>query len=276
MHQPVERRRVGRPGRFDLAALLEAEHFWVTAFAGMRDGVRPGRVEVRGGSGILIKSGGSEHKIFIDSPDGTVETTGREALYSHLPGEQPRAIRQPKILSGEEMQSWQQQSQQFEDSFRRLVMGDEVRIETSPAISDERELWEELKRARTGAQVRRIYARSKIWLVHRRDFPTGGYIDWSWSPFPKALYDYATEFCRAKLDRRYPQRDQRESGDYRRIEYLARAMAGLSVWKPISTCYSVQLLRKLKHPDFCLCWRCQYEIAPRFPRSLARFFMEQK
>src|SRR5262249_27220193 len=145
-----------------------------------------------------------------------------------------------------------------------------------PATPNERDLWEALKRARTASQVRRIYARSKIWLVHRMDFPSGGYIDWSWSPFPKALYDHAADFCRAKLDPRYPARDKRESGDYRRIEYLARAMAGVSLLKPISRSYSVELLRKLKHLDICECWRCRYQIAPRFPRTLVQFLMEQR
>jgi hypothetical protein len=149
-------------------------------------------------------------------------------------------------------------------------------METRPAIRDEHDLWESLKRARTASQVRRIYTRSKIWLIHRFDFPSGGYIDWSWSPFPKALYEHAEEFCRAKLDPRYPDRDKRPSGDYLRIEYLARAMAGLSLRKPISPSYSVDLLRKLKHPDECNCWRCQDKIGARFQCSLARFLMDQK
>jgi hypothetical protein len=92
----------------------------------------------------------------------------------------------------------------------------------------------------------------------------------------KALYDHAAEFCRAKLDPRYPERDKRDSGDYRRSEYLARALAGLSLLKPISTSYSVELLRKLKHLESCECWRCQYRIAPRFPRTLAQYLMEQR
>lgn len=174
------------------------------------------------------------------------------------------------------MRDWQEEAQAFENAFDRLVMGEEVRRQTAPAIPDERDLWEALKRARTASQIRRIYKRSKIWLIHRKDLPNGSYWDWSWSPIPKALYDHAAEFCRAKLDPRYPDRDERESGDYRRIEYLARAMAGLSLPKPISTSYSVELLRRLKHTDTCACWRCECKIAPRFPCSLARYFMEQK
>jgi len=276
MPQPIDKQRRGRPIQVDLGQLIEAEHFWVSTFAGMRDGVSSRRIEVRGGSGIFIKGAGSEDKIYVDSPNGMIETTGRETLYSSTPGEQPQIIRQPKIVSDEEAQEWRDKTQEFEKKFERIVMGEQTRMETAPAYPNERDLWDALKRARTASQVRKIYTRSKIWLVHRMDFPSGGYIDWSWSPFPKALYDHAAEFCAAKLHPRYPSLDKRESGDYRRIEYLARAMAGLCLLKPVSTSYSVELLRKLQHLDICECWRCRYQIAPRFRRSLAQFLMEQR
>jgi hypothetical protein len=100
-------------------------------------------------------------------------------------------------------------------------------------------------------------------------------MDWSFLPYPKALHEHAESFCRAKLDSRYPGRDERRSGDYRRIEYLARVMAGLSLPKPISPSYSIELLRKMKHSDECSCWRCELNIAPRYRCSLAQFLLNR-
>jgi len=248
----------------------------VSVFAGMRDGAHPRRVEARGGSGIFIKSSGTQDKMWVDSPNGTTEITGRETLFAESPGQSAQILRQPKILSTDEIEQWEEKSKEFEKTFERRVMGEDSRMETTSAVPAERGLWEALKRASTPTQVRNIYTRSKVWLIDRLELPNGSYWDWSWSPFPRALYNDAADFCRAKLDPRYPNADKRESADYRRIEYLARSMAGRSLSRPISVSYSVEVLRKLVHLDSCLCWRCRQEIAPRFPRSLARFLMEQK
>ena len=116
---------------------------------------------------------------------------------------------------------------QGHDQFEEAMLNPApVRIKVA-AIPSESRLWEALKRADTATQVRRIYSQSKIWLKPRLEFPNGRFIEY-W-PFRRILYKRAEAFCRAKLDPRYPGRDQRKSGDYRRVEYLARVMAGLTV-----------------------------------------------
>jgi hypothetical protein len=132
-------------------------------------------------------------------------------------------------------------------------------------IASERPLWDALKRAETASQVRKICTRSKIWLNPRIEFPDGGFAEY-W-PWRRVLYRDAEKFCQAKLDLRYPRLDKRESGDYRRIEFLSRVMAGLTMRLAPST--AVETLRKMKHPQHCSCWRCYLEIAPRYRRSLA-------
>jgi hypothetical protein len=225
---------------------------------------------------MLIKASQDQQKIYVGSKDETREQGGRETISTIIPGETPQIVLQPKIIeSPQEMKDWRERVKSREEKFQRRVMGDDPRVETVPAFPAERHIWEALKRARNPAQVRTAYNLSNIWLKSRLEFPSGGYFDWSWSPYPRALYEHAAEFCLAKLDSRYPVRDNRESGDYRRVEYLARVMAGLSLPKPIRPSYSIELFRKMKHSDKCNCWRCANKIAPRFPRSLARYLIER-
>jgi hypothetical protein len=276
MAQPTKNRPRGRPSFLDLSLLLQSEGIWVELFCNLRDGKRADRVETRASSGIFIKASHDQEKSYVSSGGEIREQAGRETIYTAVPGEKPQIVRQPKIIeSPEEMQNWKNKAQSVDDNFQRMVMGDETRMVTMPAVPAERHIWEALKRARTAAQVRRAYSRSKIWLKSRQDYPDGGYWDWDWSPYPRELHRRAEEFCKSKLDRRYPARDKRPSGDYRRIEYLARVMAGLSLSKPISPSYSVEVLRKLKHPGTCNCWRCVNKIAPRYPLNLAQFLYER-
>jgi hypothetical protein len=172
------------------------------------------------------------------------------------------------------MASWQSKAKAFQEKLNRVTMGEEPRQQRSPAIPHEKHIWEALKRAKTPAQVRRAYSRSKIWLISRLEFPSGGYYDWSWAPLPRGLYRNAEAFCRAKRDSRYPVRDKRRLGDYRRIEFLARVMAGANLLPPISPSYSIQIFKRMKHLDGCLCWRCIRQIAPRYKRSLANYLGE--
>jgi hypothetical protein len=274
--QHTENRPHGRPRRPQAQKLLLSEAIWVGIFCHLRDGLSERTVVTHGTSGTFIRAREDRDKMFVTTADETREQGGREKLILILPGEAPRTVRQPKFINTpDEMQRWLSKARNIEEKFERVTMGDEARIMKAPAVPAERQLWEALKRARTAAQVRRICSRSKVWLKSRLEFPSGSFIDWSWSPYPRALYEHAAEFCRAKLDNRYPGRDQRESGDYRRIEYLARVMAGLSLAKPISSSYSIEVFRKMKHPRQCKCWRCTLKIAPRYQRSLARFLSTQ-
>jgi len=196
---------------------------------------------------------------------------GLEQLYIEGVGKNPHVIRQPKFgTTPDEIRQWRTRVQNEQDQFERAVLNPvPVRVRVA-AIPSERQLWEALKRASTAAQARRICSRSKIWLKPRMEFPNGGFAEWWW--FRRILYQRAREFCFAKLDPRYPRRDQRESGDYRRIEYLARVMAGLTVGLAPST--AVELLRKMKHLRRCDCWRCLSGIGPRYHRSLVQFLAE--
>lgn len=275
MPYSIDKKTVGRPKRIDLNSLVDGEIAWVALFCSLRDGAPETVIERYGSSGIFIKAAHDQEKMYVDAGGETKEVGGRQTLTASIPGEKPLSLRQPKIIgSAEEMKAWEEKAQAFEDKLNRITMGEEPRKYVSPAVPHEKHIWEALLRARTPEQVRRAYSRSKIWLVTREEYPSGGFRDWSWAPLPRGLYRNAAAFCRAKLDPRYPARDKRESGDYRRIEFLARVMAGLSLPKPIRPSYSIEVFRRLKHLEGCHCWRCVREIAPRWKRTLANYLSE--
>jgi hypothetical protein len=76
---------------------------------------------------------------------------------------------------------------------------------------------------------------------------------------PPILFDRARAFCRAKRDKRFPG-SKRPSSIDKRIEYLSRVMAGLTLSKPIRPATAVDILRKMKHGRNCGCWRCMFKI----------------
>lgn len=245
----------GRPKVTDSKDLLFYEYVWVVTFLGLRDGLPESEEDVPGGRGpaILIKSSGRE----------------REGLKVYRTDRKPVALSIHKALATDE--GWRSRVQKEEEEFDDLVMGKQKVRMHYPAAPDERHLWEALKRARTPAQVRRICRRSKHWL--RWEWKEGRAQIISPSACPRALYDHAEEFCQSKRDPRFPRHDERPSGDYRRIEYFARVMAGLSLVRPIAPSYSVDFLRKMKHAKDCVCWRCTLRIAPRYRLSLTQFLM---
>ena len=108
----------------------------------------------------------------------------------------------------------------------------------------EPELWKALSDPQNGPKkVRDICVKSKVlrFLFGR--------------PRSMPLYEHAREFCRAKRDKRYPHSD-RPSSESKRVDYLARVMAGLRLQKPIAPATAVDILRKMKHKRACPCWRC--------------------
>jgi hypothetical protein len=228
--------------------LLDYEYLWVDTFRGLRDGNPQLESNSLAPSGMLIKrSGQAGQQVYIEEA-----------------GKKPRVVREPKFsTTPDEKRRWQSRVRNLESKFEkdRFSTG---RISVG-AIPSERPLWEALKRAQTATQVRKICTRSRIWLKPRLDFPNGDFIEY-W-PWRRVLYRDAEKFCRAKFDLRYPRRDKRESGDYRRIEFLSRVMAGLTMRLAHST--AVEALRKMKHPQECSCWRCRLRIAPCYRRSLA-------
>lgn len=254
MSQVAENRTRGRRQIASGENLLYYEALWVDTFCHLRNGIPKTVTEVHGTSGMYVKSGGQ-----------------REAIRVTLPDQAVRTVQQPKfVTTPDEMRNWRTKERGEYERFTRVTMGDEAITTQGQRWPAERKLWEDLKRARTPAQVRRIYKRSNLWLKPRMEFPRGGYMEWQ--PHIRVLHQQAEQFCQAKLDTRYPARDKRESGDYRRIEYLARVMAGLSLG--VSPSYGVERLRKMKHNEQCPCWRCANHIAPRYRRSLARFLSE--
>lgn len=112
------------------------------------------------------------------------------------------------------------------------------------SIPAEPHIWEALKRAKNAAEVRRAFSRSKHWLTDewKQTFPNGGFV--SFPSLPATLYDHADKFCKAKLDSRYP-RGHTPRSDDKRIEYLARVLAGLSLRKRMRPSYADKTLRAL-------------------------------
>lgn len=266
---------VGRARKIDLDSLVDGEIAWVALFCSLRDGAPETVTERYGSSGTFIRATHDEEKMYVDVDGETKEIGGRQTLTASVPGEEPQILRQPKIIgSAEEMKAWEEKAQSFQDKLNRITMGEEPRKYVVPAVPPEKHIWQALLRASSPAQVRRAYSRSKIWLITRVDYPGGGFQDWSWAPLPRGLYRNAAAFCEAKRNPRYPARDKRKSGDYRRIEFLARVMAGLSLPRPIRPSYSIEVFKKIKHLEGCNCWRCVRELAPRYKRSLANYLSE--
>ena len=270
-----ENRRPGRPSSYDRFAHLNWEGIWIGQFCGLRNGLPAERVERRGSSGLFIKASYDQKTTFVSTPDGVKEVPGRQTLYSSIPGQESRVIDQPKFIeSPAEMEQWETRAKEFDENFQKTTYGDIPIIETTPGIPAERRIWDALLSATNAKQVRKAMAKSEYWLRSRIETPKGGFVDWSWAAFPSALNWHASEFCKSKLDPRYPGKDERPTGDYRRMEYLGRVMAGLSLYPILKPSYSVTLLRKMKHDDACFCWRCRSGLEPRFERSLIDFLRE--
>ncbi len=108
-----------------------------------------------------------------------------------------------------------------------------VRIRVAQAqirgIPGERELWEKLLDADRVEEVQVICRQSQYWLNPRR----------SGKPFVEILSRRADRFVAAKNDRRYPA-SKRPSSDDKRLRFLARALAGITLGRSPRT--SVDLL----------------------------------
>jgi len=206
------------------------ESLWTMVFLGLRDGSPEHEEDVLTNSfpAMLIKSNGRE----------------RESLTTFLPGKGRHEVSALKDVAEDEI--FRDKVRRKEKEFEELTgLKSQRTIRTPyPAIPDERRLWEALKRARNAAQVRRVVSRSKYWLKWEWKQKIGDGEFYSVSGILKTLYDYAEEFCRAKLDPRYP-----KQSDDKRIEYLARVMAGLSLPKRIKPSYADRILRGTRHRE---------------------------
>lgn len=220
------------PKPADLNELLFYERAWTNVFRGLRDGSPETEEEILGGRGVAI---------FVKQ-----SSQDREKLFVFRSGEKPLKRSTNKALSAS--QEWRAIVRKEEKEFEKLETGQKVARVRHRAIPGEPRLWEALKRAHNAAELRRICRRSKHWLKWEWSGEIEGRHWYQRAPSacPKALYDHAQEFCQAKRDERYPASD-RPSSDDKRIEYLARVMAGLSLPNPIRAATAVGLLRKMKH-----------------------------
>jgi hypothetical protein len=123
-------------------------------------------------------------------------------------------------------------------------------IEAEPRdVPPEPEIWAALCKPATSAkEIRKLCLRS-LYLKPRPG-----------DPCPTALYDHAEKFCKAKRDDRYPGggKQNRKSSEGKRVDYLARVLAGLSMPKPMRPATAEDLLRKMRHAKRCICWRCKF------------------
>jgi len=166
--------------------------------------------------------------------DGTeTNLTTWELIQDHQAWEKSvRSKRPAHVTSLTEHRQWNRgQAQRAADCFEIVEIP--LKEDKDQPNEAERSVWEALKRARTPAQVRRVCKMSHYWLN-----PTK-------RAFTLSLYNHAENFLAAKADSRYPGRDRRKSGDDKRLNYLARAMAGIMHGK-MSPVTSVDKLRKLK------------------------------
>ena len=97
-------------------------------------------------------------------------------------------------------------------------------ISTDLDLQDERALWHRLLDATTPEEVRAVCDESEFWLNPKRGATL----------FHDALSQYAEDFLNAKRDSRWPKTD-RPTSRGRRIRFLARSMAGISMGISIRT-----------------------------------------
>jgi len=217
-------------GQDELQVLQHYEFLWTMVFRGLRDGSAAEEEDVATNRfpAMLIKSNGRD----------------RESLTTVLPGKGRHGVSALKDVAKDQIfrDKVQNKEKEFEE-FTGLTSERTMRVRY-PAIPHERPLWEALKRARNAAQVRRVVSRSKYWLKWEWKQRIGDGEYHSVSGILKTLYDYAEEFCNAKLDPRYP-----TQSDDKRIEYLARVMAGLSLPKRIKPSYADRILREVRHSE---------------------------
>ena len=139
-----------------------------------------------------------------------------------------KAEQRPKhVTAPEEIRQWRKRS-------RKKLANKQIEVWDPPGHPPEPDIWVRLKRATTAQQVRRVCSQSRHWLNPKR------------SELGRILYKHAEQLLEAKTDPAYP-RSERGSSEDKRIQFLARAMAGISLGMSPAT--GVDLLRKAKVPS---------------------------
>jgi hypothetical protein len=218
-----------RKGSGVTGELLHWYEFWRSVLFGLRDGVEETaeRKSVHG-SRLLIHWQGEQAERL------TIFKSGKKAYEKLLPADVIHA------KHGYWQREWETQKASLHTETMETVR--------SPAIAKEPHIWKSLKRAKNATEVRRACSRSRLLLMfkYRQEFrdKSGNLrgVKYSYSSIVRtALYERAARFCEEKTSPRYPRADW---NDDKRIEYLARVLAGLSLAKPRRASYVEKLLRE--------------------------------
>src|SRR6266849_4727553 len=175
-----------------IATLLWWESRWRHTFEGLRAGwPRPSE-------GWALPDGQ------LPPPNYRVSQARLLGLLSEL---SIKAEQRPKhVTAPEEIRQWRKRS-------RKKLANKQIEVWDPPGHPPEPDIWVRLKRATTAQQVRRVCSQSRHWLNPKR------------SELGRVLYKHADQFLEAKADPAYP-RSERGSSENKRIQFLARAMAG--------------------------------------------------
>jgi len=201
--------------RAHIATLLWWESRWRHTFEGLRVGwPRPSE-------GWALPDGELRLPDYRVSKDRLFEFL-RKLIIKVEHGPRPKHVTTP-----EEIRQWRKRS-------RKKLAKKQIELWDSPGHPAEPDTWERLKRATKPEQVRTICSQSRHWLNPKR------------SELGQVLDKHTKQFLEAKADPAYP-RSKRGSSDEKRIQFLARAMAGISLG--LSPVTGVDLLRKAKVPS---------------------------
>ena len=123
-------------------------------------------------------------------------------------------------------------SRQTREFIQRLETLSGERYEVVQTIQPHSGAWEQLKRARTEKEIRRVAESIRRWAHHMARN------DWQ-IEFPRVIADHAKDLLRAKKSWNYPRKGRPKSDD-KRVLFLAKVLAGFMLG--ISSGYATKLL----------------------------------
>jgi hypothetical protein len=240
------RKNRGRPKIVNELLLEQFSRWWFNTLEGMRDG-RPGfRTFTIPSVSIAIL-----RKSFKEGL--AVARLAVGPTYIHIVATDPAEVDLLQKLSEAETATqvklackqsrmWKEKEyvREIFNKANEFIRNNATRDVTGKSRQAEPRIWGRLLRAETVNQVRSTAYSSRYWLNPRR---RGGRV------WLRVLSKQADQFLRAKEDPRYP-RSNRPSSEDKKLRYLARALAGISLGVSYRT--AVDLLEKtrgdLKNP----------------------------